>query len=402
MENNNSGGTAVPATTATLEQKPKAPTDVTSTVQEAPRHLKDIEKLFYAMGKNRSSDLHLKGGLRPIMRISTVLHEVGNRVLTNDDVKRMSYEIISEKQKAYFEEYRGLDFAYSLEDGSRFRINVFMDRGNVAVAARRVNPNIPTFEKLHLPPTIKKIAQVTQGLVILAGPTGQGKSTTLASIIQWINENRRVHIITIEDPVEYLFHDAKSFVNQREIGIDVEDWHMALKHVVRQNPDVILVGEMRDYISFDAALMAAETGHLVLGTIHSSSAGQTIGRILDLFPPERHDQIRMLLAFNLRAIACQKLLPSCKEGVRMVPAVEVLIANPTITKLIMNKEDKKIQDVIRGGEEEGMQDFNQSLVKLINAGLITKKVALLFSPNPEQLKMNLQGIYLGEDHKIIG
>lgn len=398
---NNSIG-AASATTAVHEQKPKTSPDVTATVQEAPRHLKDIEKLFYAMGKNKASDLHLKGGLRPIFRISTVLHEVGNKVLTNDDVKRMAYEIISEKQKAYFEEHKGLDFAYSIEDGSRFRINIFMDRGNVAVAARRVNPIIPNFDQLHLPPTIRKIAQITQGLVILAGPTGQGKSTTLASIIQWINENRRVHIITIEDPIEYLFRDAKSFVNQREIGIDVDDWHTALKHVVRQNPDVILVGEMRDYISFDAALMAAETGHLVLGTIHSSSAAQTIGRILDLFPPERHDQIRMLLAFNLRAIVCQKLLPSCKEGVRMVPAVEIMLATPTIVKLIMNKEDKKIQDVIRGSEEEGMQDFNQSLVKLINAGLVTKKVALQYSPNPEQLKMNLQGIYLGEDHKIIG
>ncbi|MDQ7779777.1 MAG: PilT/PilU family type 4a pilus ATPase [Planctomycetota bacterium] len=381
---------------------PVGATDVSADMVEAPRHLKDIEKLFYAMGKNKASDLHLKSGLRPILRIATILHEVGNKVLRADDVKRMSYEIISEKQKGQFEENKGLDFAYSLDDGSRFRVNIFMDRGTVALAARRVNPSIPNFDQLHLPPTIKRIAQVTQGLVIMAGPTGQGKSTTLASIIQWINENRRVHIITIEDPVEYLFKDAKSFVNQREIGIDVEDWHMALKHIVRQNPDVILVGEMRDHISFDAALMAAETGHLVFGTIHASSAGQTIGRILDLFPPTRHDQIRMLLAFNLKAIGCQKLLPSCKEGIRMVPAVEILLVNPTVNKLIMNKEDKKIQDVIRGGAEEGMQDFNQSMVKLINAGLVSKKVALQFSPNPEQLKMNLQGIFLGEDHKIIG
>ena len=191
-------------------------------------------------------------------------------------------------------------------------------------------------------------------------------------------------------------------MNQREVGIDVTSFQSALKHVVRQNPDVILVGEMRDHASFDAALQAAETGHLVFGTIHASSSAQTVGRILDLFPTERQDLIRQGLEFNLKAIVCQKLLPSCKEGVRMVPAVEVMITNSTIQKLIMNREDKKIMDVIRGGAEEGMQDFNQGLVSLINAGLITKKVGLAFSPNPEQLKMNLQGIYLGEDHKILG
>jgi twitching motility protein PilT len=363
---------------------------------------KDMEKLFIAMAKNKASDLHLKPGMRPAFRIATVLHDVGNRPLKIDEVQRMIYEILTEQQIEQYERELDLDFAYSIAGYGRYRINCFHDRGMPAMAVRRVNTEIPSFEQLNLPPGVKKIPTIHQGLVIVAGATGSGKSTTLASVLNYINENRRCHIITIEDPIEYLFEDRKSFVNQREVGIDVTSFPSALKHVVRQNPDVILVGEMRDHTSFDAALQAAETGHLVFGTIHASSSAQTIGRILDLFPSERQDLIRQGLVFNLKAILCQKLLPACKEGVRMVPAVELMVVNSTIQKLIQGREDKKIMDVIRGGAEEGMQDFNQSLVALINAGLITKKVGLAFSPNPEQLKMNLQGIYLGEDHKILG
>ncbi|NUN50298.1 MAG: PilT/PilU family type 4a pilus ATPase [Candidatus Brocadiae bacterium] len=361
-----------------------------------------MEKLFIAMTKNKASDLHLKPGMRPSFRIATVLHDVGNRPLKIDEVKRMIYEILSEEQIEQYERELDLDFAYSITGYGRYRVNCFHDRGQPAMAVRRVNTEIPSFEALHLPPGVKKIPTFHQGLVVVAGATGSGKSTTLASILNYINENRRCHIITVEDPIEYLFEDKKSFINQREVGIDVTSFSSALKHIVRQNPDVILVGEMRDHTSFDAALQAAETGHLVFGTIHASSAAQTIGRILDLFPVERQDLIRQGLVFNLKAIVCQKLLPSSQEGVRMVPAVELMVVNATVQKLIKEREDKKIMDVVRGGAEEGMQDFNQSLVSLINQGLINKKVGLAFSPNPEQLKMNLQGIYLGEDHKILG
>ncbi|MBI3097063.1 MAG: PilT/PilU family type 4a pilus ATPase [Planctomycetes bacterium] len=369
---------------------------------EASAGLKDMEKLLVAMVKNKASDLHLKSGLRPILRIGTILHEVGQRPMSREDVKRLCYEIMDDRNRKHLDEIGGADFAYSIDGVGRYRVNIFMERGQVAAAIRRVSTDIPSFEQLNLPPAIAKMCSFNQGLVVFVGPTGQGKSTSLASILQWINENRKVHIITIEDPIEYLFKDAKSFVNQREIGIDTPDFNTALKHIVRQNPDVILLGEMRDSHSVDAALLAAETGHLCFGTIHASSAGQTIGRMLDLFPPERQDQIRQLLVFNLKAIAVQKLMPSCKEGVRMVPAVELMIVNPSIQKLLNEKEDKKIQDVVRGGSEEGMQDFNQSLVKLVNAGLVSKKIAMQYSPNPDQLKMNLQGIYLGEDHKILG
>jgi twitching motility protein PilT len=369
---------------------------------KVPENLKEIEKLMAAAARNKASDLHMKSGQKPILRVNTVIHEIGSRVLSADDVRKLIYEIMTDIQRDRFETEHDLDFAYSIPGIGRFRINVFHERGSVAVAMRRVNTSIPSFADLNLPPDTRKICDYEQGLIIVAGPTGSGKSTTLACILDYINQTQKAHMVTIEDPIEYLFTDKKSFVNQREIGIDVPDFHQALKHVVRQDPDVILVGEMRDYVSFDAALMASETGHLVFATIHASSAPQCIGRLLDLFPTERQPLIRQSLAFNLKAILCQRLLPAAKEGIKMVPAVEVLFNNSTAQKLIMNAEDKKLSDLIRGCKEEGMQDFNMSFVDLINKGLITKKVALQYSPNPEQLKMNLQGIYLGDDHKILG
>ncbi|MBI4576028.1 MAG: Flp pilus assembly complex ATPase component TadA, partial [Planctomycetes bacterium] len=217
-----------------------------------------------------------------------------------------------------------------------------------------------------------------------------------------INQKLPRHILTVEDPIEYLYRDKKSLVNQREVGIDVASFRDALKYVVRQDPDVILIGEMRDQETFEAGLQAAETGHLVFGTIHASSVAQTMGRILDLFPPEREKQIRESMRFNLRAIVCQKILPSCKAGVGMVPSQEVMVVNATIAKLIVDGQDKKIEDVIRGAAEEGMQDFNQSLLKLVKDGLVDKQVAFAASPNPEQLSMNLKGIFLGEDRRIVG
>ncbi len=363
---------------------------------------KGLEQLFAAMAKNRASDLHIKAGQKPIFRVATLLHEVGNRVLTPEETRRLIFEILTPELQEHLLQQKDLDFAYSLEGVGRFRIAVFHDRGTLALAARRVNTEIPSFEELHLPEGAKRVCDLNQGLVILAGPTGSGKSTTLACVLEHINKTQRCHIITVEDPIEFLFVDKKSFINQREIGIDVSDFRSALKHVVRQDPDIILMGEMRDGESLDAGLTAAETGHLVFGTLHASSAAQAVGRMLDLYATDRQTLVRQALAFNLKSIICQKLMPAAKEGTRMVPAVEILHVNPIIQKLLTTGDDQKIHDVIRGAEEEGMQDFNQSLVKLINAGLVSKKVAFSFSPNPEQLKMNLQGIFLGEDHHIIG
>ena len=384
------------------KEQPDAQPQMIQPDISAPSNLKDMEKLFVGLAKNKGSDLHLKAGIKPVFRISTVLYEVGSRSLSNEDIKKIVYEILTDEQKTHFEKNNNLDFAYSVENIGRFRINLFKERGNIALAARRVNTQIPNFKDLNLPPAVKKVTSYKEGLIIVSGPTSSGKSTTLASMLQYINENRKCHIITVEDPIEYLFTDIKSFVNQREVGIDVASFHDALKYIVRQNPDVIMMGEMRDAESLEAGLMAAETGHLVLGTLHASTAAQSVSRILDLFPTERQDMIRQNLMMNLRAIFCQRLLPGAKKEARLVPTVEVMLNNPSIQKLIQNKEDKKISDIMRSSEEDGMQDFNQSIHQLIKDGLIKEETGFKYSPNPEQLKMLIKGIFLSDTHKIVG
>jgi twitching motility protein PilT len=233
-------------------------------------------------------------------------------------------------------------------------------------------------------------------MIILAGVTGSGKSTTIAAMLDYINERERVHILTIEDPIEYLFTDKKAVINQREIGLDVSGWDVALKHAVREDPDVILVGEMRDRLTFEAGLNAAETGHLVFGTVHASSAPSTLGRILDLFPADMHSAMRQSLAFNLKAIICQKLLPSIKPGVQRVPANEIMIINPTIKELIIKAEDKKLTDAIKIGFIEGMTDFTESLTQLVQRGDVDRAAALEVAPNREALAMALKGIKVSQ------
>jgi twitching motility protein PilT len=243
-----------------------------------------------------------------------------------------------------------------------------------------------------LPPSIESLCHFDQGMIIFAGVTGSGKTTSIASMIDYINEREPVHILTIEDPIEFTYTDKKGVVNQREIGLDCMDWHKALKDAVRQDPDIILVGELRDRDTFEAGIHAAETGHLVFGTIHASSAGSTLGRILDLFPPDMHRAIRMALAFNLKAVVAQKLIKSIKPGVQRVPTNEIMIVNPTIRELIVKEEDKKIPDAIKIGFLEGMVDFTENLRQLVERGDVEKSIALEVAPNPEQLKMALKGI----------
>jgi twitching motility protein PilT len=365
-------------------------------------NLKEIERLFKLMSKYTASDLHMKVGNPPIMRIQGKIRYFDAAPLDSDHIKEMLYAILTPKQIEQLETNSDLDFAYSLGGAGRYRLNAYRQRGSLSVAVRRVNSDIPTFEELNLPAeTLRRVASFRQGLVVVCGVTGSGKSTTLAAMIEFINTTRRCHIVTIEDPIEYLYRDKKAFVNQREIGIDVPSFVHALKAVVRQDPDVILIGEMRDPETFDTALTASETGHLVLGTLHSSTVSQTFGRIIDMFPSDRERQIRQALRFSLKAVICQKILPSIKQGVGLVPAQEILIVNSTVQKLISDGEDKKIEGIIRGGKEDGMQDFNQSLLQLVQTGLISDKVALEASHNPEQLQMNLKGIFLGEDRKIV-
>jgi twitching motility protein PilT len=358
-----------------------------------PRKEPEVNKLFRMVMKHEGSDLHLKVGLPPMMRLKGDIRQMQMDPLTEDEMERLLYPIMSERSRRILDETGGADFAHVIgQDECRFRVNLFKQRGRLSLVARRVNTTVPTFEKLGLPPSIEKLCHFDQGMIILAGITGSGKSTTIASMLDYINERERVHILTIEDPIEFMFRDKKAVVNQREVGLDVIDWHTALKHAVRQDPDIILVGEMRDQDTFEAGIHAAETGHLVFGTIHASTAASTIGRILDLFPPDMHNAVRMSLAFNLKAVVAQKLLPSIKPGVQRVPTNEIMIINPTIRDLIVKQEDKKLSDAIRIGFLEGMLDFTESLRGLVERGDVDRSAALEVAPNPEQLKMALKGI----------
>jgi twitching motility protein PilT len=361
-----------------------------------------LERMLKVMNKHGASDLHLKVGNPPILRINGKVRRFESESLTDDRIRDLLEPILSPRQSIAYERGEDLDFAHSVSGVGRYRLNAFVQRGALSLAIRRVNTEIPSFEELHLKAeAMRRIAALRQGLVIVAGITGSGKSTTLAAMIDYINARRRCHIVTIEDPIEYLYTDKRAFVNQREIGIDVPDFAAALKSVVRQDPDVILIGELRDPDTFETALTASETGHLVFGTVHASSVAQTVGRVLDMFPAERERQLRSQLRFNLQAIVCQKILPAADEAIGLVPAQEILLASPTVQKLIAEGEDKKLETVIRGGREEGMQDFNQALHEMVKSGLIKERTALEASANPEQLQMNLKGIFLGDDHQIV-
>src|SRR3954466_3352086 len=359
---------------------------------EAKREPK-INQLFRTVMKYEASDLHLKVGLPPMMRLKGLIRRMDAPPIGEEQMERLFFEIMNPRLRKILEDTGGADFAHVIgSDECRFRVNILKQRRHLGLAARRVNTNVPTFAGLGLPPSIEQLCKYDQGMIILAGVTGSGKSTTIASMLDYLNEREPLHILTIEDPIEYLFVDKKSVVNQREVGIDVVNWQTALKHAVREDPDVILVGEMRDRDTFEAALNAAETGHLVFGTIHASSAASTLGRILDLFPADMHQAIRQSLAFNLKAVVAQKLLPSIKPGVQRCPTNEIMIVNPTVRDLIIKGEDKKLPDAIRIGFLEGMVDFNENLRQLVERDLITKETALEVSPNPDQLKMILKGI----------
>jgi twitching motility protein PilT len=353
----------------------------------------EANKLFRMVMKHEGSDLHLKVGLPPMMRLKGDIRRADMRPLTQEDMERLLLPTLTPRQRKILDEEGGVDFSYVVgNDECRFRVSLFRQRGRLSLVARRVNTKIPSFEKLGLPPIIEKLTHFSEGLVILAGVTGSGKSTTIAAMLDYINEREPLHILTIEDPIEFTFSDKKSVINQREIGLDCIGWHKALKDAVRQDPDVILVGELRDIETFEAAIHAAETGHLVFGTIHAASAATTINRILDLFPPDKHAAIRQALSNNLKAVVAQKLIKSIKPGVQRVPTNEIMIVNPIIRKLIVEEGDSKLLDAIRMGFQEGMMDFTESLRMLVERNDIDKATALEIAPNPEQLKMVLKGI----------
>ncbi len=354
-----------------------------------------VDKIFRAVVKLDGSDLHLKVGQPPYVRVAGELRPLKHEPIGPDEMRDLCYPLMDQRNQGIFEAEGGADFAYMIDvEGTkwRFRVNMLTQMGHIGMVARRVNNSIPSFKGLYLPDVIEDLCQFDQGLVLVAGVTGSGKSTTIASMLNWINDHYRKHILTLEDPIEFLFHENKCLINQREIGIDVKNFELGMKHAVREDPDVMLVGEMRDRETFQTAIHAAETGHLVFGTIHSSSASSTINRILDLFPQDMHASLRSALETNLKAIVAQKLLPSIAKDVSRVPAVEVLIMNSMIRKLVIEEEDEKLADAVRLGTQDKMQDFNMSLKSLIDQALISQDVAMEVSPNKQQLKMVLKGI----------
>jgi len=359
----------------------------------------EIDKLYRALVKLEGSDLHLKVDRPPYIRVSGSLRPMNREPIDDDEMVRLIFPMMDERNRRIFDEDGGADFAYSLDiDGKqwRFRVNVLQQLGHLGLVARRVNNWIPSLEGLYLPTVLYELCKFSQGMILLAGITGSGKSTTIASMLNWVNHNYRKHILTLEDPIEFTFTEEKCLINQREIGMDVVSFEIGMKHAVREDPDVMLVGEMRDRESFETAIHAAETGHLVFGTIHASTAASTIGRILDLFPASMHPAMRSALAFNMKGIVAQKLLPSILEGVGRVPTCEIMTFNPTVRKLILDEQDNKLPDAIRIGASEGMQDFTMSLKQLVTDRMIDRATAFEVAPNIEALKMALKGIEVKE------
>ena len=346
-----------------------------------------------------ASDVHLKIGTPVIFRINRELIAVDAPFPTKEWMNKIVENIAPAHLKKRLDEEREIDFSYFLPEVGRFRTNLFQQRNQWCLAMRYVKTHVPGFEELGLLPQIKKVAESVRGIVLVAGSTGSGKSTTLAAMVEHINSNFKKHIVTLEDPVEYGFEDNQSVIEQREIGLDTLTYHHALKHVLRQDPDIIMVGEMRDDVSFTAAMSAADTGHLVLSTLHTTTAALSVTRILDFFKAEEREQIRRQLAGVLRGVICQRMVTTI-EG-KMTPALEILLNSPLVKKLIEENRLDKLSLAIETGTDDGMISFNQSLFNLVKAGRVTEKEALAKASNPQALEMNFKGIFLDEGRRII-
>jgi len=355
----------------------------------------EIDRYFEALVKLNGSDLHLKSGQPPYMRVKGALQPLKSPPISKEKMQEICFPMLDDRQQKILAEEGGADFAHSaVVDGTkwRFRVNLLYQMGALGMVARKVNNTIPNFEKLFLPSAIERLCTLDQGMVLLAGVTGSGKSTTIGSMLNYINRNYRKHILTLEDPIEFVFTEEKCLINQREIGTDVKNFEIGMKHAVREDPDIILVGELRDVDTFKTAIHAAETGHLVYGTIHASNAPSTISRILDLFPQEEHAAIRSAIAFNMKGIVAQKLLKSIREGVARVPVVELMFIDVLVRKYVLEEQEHLLADHIRKSAKDGMQDFTMSLKSLIDQELIDRQAALDIAPNREALQMALKGI----------
>ena len=346
-----------------------------------------------------ASDVHLKIGSPVIFRINRELVAIDSPFPTVDWMNKIVGEITPTHLKRRLEEEREIDFSYFVPDTGRFRTNLFQQRSQWCLAMRFVKTSVPSFEELGLLEQIKKIAESPRGIVLAAGSTGCGKSTTLAAMVEHINDNFKKHIITLEDPVEYAFEDNQSVIEQREVGLDTMSFHHALKHVLRQDPDVMMIGEMRDDVSFAAAMSAADTGHLVLSTLHTTNAPQSITRILDFFKAEEREQIRRQLAGTLRGVVCQRMVATVDN--KLTPALEILLNTPLVRKLIEENRLDKLSSAIETGADDGMLSFNQSLFNLVKSGRVTEKEALAKATNPQALEMNFKGIFLDEGRRIV-
>jgi twitching motility protein PilT len=351
----------------------------------------EFQGMLQAMVNKTASDLHIRAGGPAYLRVHGELETVSPDVLTDENVSAILSRIITPRAQRIFEARQECDFSFQVGDIARFRVNAFKQRQKLSIAIRYISLKIPTMEELHLPAaTIKKIADNNRGMVLVTGVTGSGKSSTLAAVIDYINGTRAEHILTVEDPIEFVHKDRKAIISQREIGEDTANYVEALKMAMRQDPDVILMGEMRDAESVSAAMTAAQTGHLVFGTLHTLDAVQTVSRIIDLYPPHQQGLVRIQLSDTLKAVVSQRLLPCLKGG--RVPAMEIMVVTAHVRKQIEDNTSVGIAQAIAKGQFYGMQTFNQSLVKLYKDGLVSEKDALEAASNPDDLKLAMRGI----------
>jgi twitching motility protein PilT len=348
-----------------------------------------LNDLLNLVVDNDASDLHLTVGTPPILRVDGELIATDLDVLTPMDTRSLIYNMLTAEQQKSFERDLELDISYSVHGFGRFRVNVYKQRGCIAAAFRVIPSKIPSLQELRIDQAVAGFSNYHKGLVLVTGPTGSGKSTTLAALVDLINESRRCHIITIEDPIEYLHYHKKSIVNQRELHVDTLSFHAALKHVLREDPDVILVGELRDFETIEMALTLAETGHLVFGTLHTTDAAQTINRMVDSFPPHQQNQARTQISFVLRAVCAQQLLQQASGKGRIV-CEEILVVNPAVQNIVREAKIQQLYTVMQTGQNLGMKTFEQSLKELYNRGEVTYQEAMTHTMRPDELSRMLK------------
>jgi twitching motility protein PilT len=358
-----------------------------------------FQRILKTAVEGGASDVHVKIGTPIIFRINRQLIAIECPYPTDDWMNNVVKQITPVHLQKRVEQEREADFSYFLPGIGRFRTNLFQQRGQWCLAMRYVKTHVPSFEELGLLEQIKKIAEAPRGIVLLAGSTGCGKSTTLAAMVEHINANFKKHVVTLEDPIEYVFEDNQCVIEQREVGLDTLSFHHALKHVLRQDPDIIMIGEMRDSVSFTSAMSAADTGHLVLSTLHTTNASQSISRILDFFKADEREQIRRQLAGTLQAVVCQRMVATLAGG--MTPALEIMINTGTVRKLIEENRLDKLPAAIETGVDDGMLTFNQALFNLVKQNKISEAEALSKATNPQALEMNFKGIFLDEGRRIL-